>query len=344
MNPITIDELHDVIDRLAGRKIAVLGDYMLDRYIWGTVSRISPEAPVPVVEVREENTVPGGAGNVVRNLADLGLAPLVCGIIGEDDNGRALASHLEEMGADLMPLVQTDTRRTTTKIRVIANRQQVVRVDYDHAVGPTGELYDELISRGAEALKQADAMIFSDYAKGALTEQVSREMLARAREMELTVCVDPKPDHIPRYTGATLVSPNEAEAASATGIKITDDRSVIAAARKLQETTELSAAVITRGGKGICLYEGRGVAHLIPAVPTEVFDVTGAGDTAISALCACLSCGASLLQAGIIANAAGGEVVRHIGCATVTPQQLHEAIDEKAEVLEEIQTIELAQA
>ncbi len=344
MNPSTIAELHEVIDRLAGRKIAVLGDYMLDRYIWGTVSRISPEAPVPVVAVDDENVVPGGAGNVVRNLADLGLVPLVCGVIGEDDNGMALASHLRELGADLGPLVQTDTRRTTTKIRVIANRQQVVRVDYDYAAEPTGELYDELIGCATEALEQADAMIFSDYAKGTLTEPVSREMLARAREMELTVCVDPKPEHIPRYTGATLVSPNEAEAASATGIKITDDDTVIAAARKLQETTELNAAVITRGGKGICLYEGRGVAHLIPAVPTEVFDVTGAGDTAISTLCACLSCGASLLQAGIIANAAGGEVVRHIGCATVTPQQLHEAIDEKAEVMEEIQTIEVAQA
>lgn len=344
MNSSIIGELHDLIERLPGKKIAVLGDYMLDKYIWGAVSRISPEAPVPVVEVYEENTVPGGAGNVVRNLADLGLVPIVCGIIGEDDNGMALAAHLQGLGADLTPLLQTSTRKTTTKIRVIANRQQVVRVDYDHAAAPTGELYDELIGRSTEALEQADAMVLSDYAKGTLTEQVSQQVLARARDMQLTVCVDPKPDHIAHYAGATLVSPNEAEAAQATGIRITDDASVIAAARKLQQTLELTAVVITRGGKGICLYQAGGVAHLIPAVPTEVFDVTGAGDTAISALCAALACGAPLLQAGIIANAAGGEVVRHIGCATVTPSQLHEAIDEKAAVLEEIQTIEVAQS
>ncbi len=342
MSEEMLEQLHEVVERLSGRKIAVLGDYMLDRYIWGKVSRISPEAPVPVVEVERENVVPGGAGNVVRNLADLGLVPLVCGVIGRDESGATLVSLLAELGAELAPLVQADMRQTTSKTRIIANNQQVVRVDYDYATEPAGALYEELVNRTAEALEQADAAIFSDYSKGTLSEELTREVLKRAREMDLTVCVDPKPEHIARYTGATLISPNEAEAASATGVKITDDDSVIAAARKLQEDAELKAAVITRGGKGVCVYEAGGVAHLIPAVPTEVFDVTGAGDTAISVLCACLSCGASLLEAAVIANTAGGEVVRHVGCATVTPQQLHEALDDKAAIIGQIRTVKKA--
>ena len=331
-----LQQLHDIIDSLEGRKIAVLGDYMLDTYIWGSCSRISPEAPVPVVEVQREATVPGGAGNVVPNRADLGLLPRACGVIGEDQAGDALAGHLRDMGADLTPLVQTPDRKTTTKIRVIAAGQQIVRVDYDYEAQPVEALYDSLVGSTTQALGEVDALILSDYDKGTLTEGVSRNVLSHAREMGLTVCVDPKPDHIPRFAGATLISPNEKEASIATGIEIADDESVIAAARKLQEDAQLEAAVITRGGKGMCVYEATGAAHFIPAVPTEVFDVTGAGDTAVSVLCACLAAGASFLQAAIIANTAGGEVVRHIGCATVTAEQLHEAIDEKAAAIEEI--------
>ncbi len=333
-----LQQLHEIINNLAGRKIAVLGDYMLDTYIWGSCSRISPEAPVPVVEVEREDTVPGGAGNVVRNLAALGVSPLACGIIGEDQAGYTLAGHLRDMGADLTPLVRTPERKTTTKIRVIAAGQQVVRVDYDYKVEPVEGLYDSLVGSAIQAIEEVDALILSDYDKGTLTEGVSRHLLSHAREIGLTVCVDPKPYHMPYFFGATLISPNEREATIATGINISSDESAVAAARKLQADAQLEAAVITRGGKGMCVYEATGAVHLLPAVPTEVFDVTGAGDTSISVLAACLASGASFLQAAVIANTAGGEVVRHIGCATVTAEQLHQAIDEKAAVIEEIQT------
>ncbi len=340
MSPDMLQQLHEVVDRLSGKRVAVLGDYMLDRYIWGDVTRISPEAPVPVVEVARENVVPGGAGNVVRNLADLGVLPIVCGIIGTDEAGAALESLLSEMRADLSQLVRAQSRRTTAKIRIIGNRQQVVRIDYDHSAEPEGDLYAALIENTSEALASADAVIFSDYSKGVLTEEVSRAVLARAAVLNLKVCVDPKPAHIPRFSGAWLISPNEAEAERATGIEIASDDSAVTAARALLDSANLQAAVITRGGKGMCVSEADGSAHLIPAVATEVFDVTGAGDTAISVLAACLASDAPLLQAAIIANTAGGEVVRHIGCATVTPEQLHQALDDKAPELGGIRTIE----
>ncbi|HCU34472.1 MAG TPA: D-glycero-beta-D-manno-heptose-7-phosphate kinase [Armatimonadetes bacterium] len=341
MGPDMLQQLHEVVDRLSGKRIVVLGDYMLDRYIWGGVTRISPEAPVPVVEVAREDVVPGGAGNVVRNLADLGILPMVCGIIGQDEAGATLEGLLAEMNADLSPLVRAQNRRTTAKIRIIGNHQQVVRVDYDYSAEPEGDLYQTLIEQTSHALESADAVIFSDYSKGVLTEGVSRAVLARASEKGLKVCVDPKPAHIPRFSGAWLISPNEAEAERATGIDIDNDSSAVAAARTLLECANLQAAVITRGGKGMCIYQADGNAHLIPAVPTEVFDVTGAGDTAISVLAACLACDAPLLHAAIIANTAGGEVVRHIGCATVTPEQLHGALDDKAAELERITTVEV---
>ncbi len=333
-----VDRLHDIIDAMTGHTVAVLGDYMLDRYIWGSVTRISPEAPVPVVEVEREDAVPGGAGNVVRNLAALGLIPLVCGTIGQDPAGETLAGQLEAMGGDLTPLVQSPGRSTTHKTRVIANRQQVVRVDYDYNDHPTGALHEELVERTVAALHDADAVIFSDYAKGTLTGEVSAAILSKAREMELMVCVDPKPDHIQRFKGATLISPNEREAAAATGMRIDSDESAIRAAQKLQHDACLHAAVITRGDKGMCIYVDDGTAHLIPAVPTEVFDVTGAGDTAISVLCACLASGASLLEAAIIANVAGGEVVRQIGCATTSVEELHDAIDARVAIIDEVIT------
>lgn len=336
-----LQQLHEVVDRMGGKRIVVLGDYMLDRYIWGGVTRISPEAPVPVVEVARESVVPGGAGNVVRNLAELGVLPMVCGIIGTDEAGGALEALLGEMNAELGPLVRAQDRHTTAKIRIIGNHQQVVRVDYDYSTEPQGELYEELIERTTAALASADAVIFSDYNKGVLADGVSRAVLAHASEIGLKVCVDPKPAHIPRFSGAWLISPNEAEAERATGIEIDNDSSAVAAARTLLECANLQAAVITRGGRGMCLYQADGTAHLIPAVPTEVFDVTGAGDTAISVLAACLACDAPLLQAAIIANTAGGEVVRHIGCATVTREQLHDALNEKAGELDRITTVEV---
>ena len=334
-----MEQLHDIVNRMSGKRIAVLGDYMLDRYIWGNVSRISPEAPVPVVEVQRESTVPGGAGNVVRNLAAIGVVPLVCGVIGCDEAGAKLSEHLSEMGAELQPLLQSEECRTTAKIRVIGNHQQVVRVDYDHGMRLSAKQHQELVDAALKAFRIADAVVFSDYSKGTMTASLSRALLSEARRMQLPVCVDPKPYNISHYHGATLISPNEAEADSATGIHITDDASAVAAARKLQADGDLDATVITRGGQGMCLCEARGPAHLIPAVNTEVFDVTGAGDTSIAVLCAAIASGASLLQAAIIANTAGGEVVRHIGCATVTPERLHQALDENTTAIESIRQV-----
>jgi rfaE bifunctional protein kinase chain/domain len=334
-----MEQLHDIVNRMSGKRIAVLGDYMLDRYIWGSVSRISPEAPVPVVEVQRESTVPGGAGNVVRNLAAIGVVPLVCGVIGRDEAGANLSQHLTEMGGQLEPLLQAQDCSTTMKIRVIGNRQQVVRVDYDHGMQLSEKLHQDLVDATLTAFRGADAVVFSDYSKGTMTASLCRNLLSEARQMHLPVCVDPKPYSISHYHGATLISPNETEANSATGIHITDDASAVTAARKLQADGDLDAAVITRGGKGMCLCEAEGPAHLIPAVNTEVFDVTGAGDTSIAVLCAAIASGASFLQATIIANTAGGEVVRHIGCATVTPERLHQALDENATAIESIRQV-----
>lgn len=335
-----IQQLHDLIDNLTGKTVAVLGDYMLDRYIVGEVSRISPEAPVPVVRVDRENFVPGGAGNVVRNLAALGIKPLVCGVIGDDEPGKKLAEQLQELGADLKPLVRTAERGTTTKTRVIGNRQQICRVDYDHDGEADGPVYEDLVKQTIASLDHAEAMVLSDYAKGVLTEALSSRIIQQARTQDVLVCVDPKPMHLPRFRGATLISPNEAEAAEATRIRIEDDEDAVLAARTLQKQGDLEAALVTRGGKGMCLYESNGDAYIIPAVAAEVFDVTGAGDTAVSVATACLAAGGSFLHSALIANLAGGEVVQQIGCATVGPERLHELVEERAEILDRIQVMD----
>ncbi|MFO7945359.1 MAG: D-glycero-beta-D-manno-heptose-7-phosphate kinase [Armatimonadota bacterium] len=335
-----IRQLHETVDRIKGRSITVLGDYMLDRYIVGDVSRISPEAPVPVVRVEKENHVPGGAGNVVRNLAALGAVPQACGVIGDDEAGVTLSGLLGELGADVAPLVRTTRRGTTTKTRVIGNRQQICRVDFDHNAEPDGEIYAQLLEGTFSNIENADAVVLSDYAKGVLSEALSSRIIHRARELGVEVCVDPKPEHVPRFHGATLISPNELEAAETTRTQIADDAKAIEAAKILQAENDLEVALITRGAKGMCLYERGGPAHLIPAIAAEVFDVTGAGDTAISVVTACIAAGASFLHAALIANIAGGEVVQHIGCATVTRERLHELIEEQTEIFRRIETIE----
>lgn len=335
-----IRRLHETVDRIKGRTITVVGDYMLDRYIMGDVSRISPEAPVPVVRVEKENHVPGGAGNVVRNLAALGAVPQACGVIGDDEAGVTLSGLLHELGADVTSLVKTTDRGTTTKTRVIGNRQQICRVDFDHNDEPDGTIYSRLLEGTFSNIETADAVVLSDYAKGVLSEALSSRIIDRAGTLEVEVCVDPKPEHILRFHGATLISPNEPEAAEATRTQITNDSEAVEAAGILQAENDLEAAFITRGAKGMCLYERGGPAYLIPAIAAEVFDVTGAGDTAISVVTACIAAGASFLHAALIANIAGGEVVQHIGCATVTRERLHELIDEQAEILERIETID----
>ncbi len=320
-------ELLRTIAAFRGRRVLVVGDLMLDQYIRGSVSRISPEAPVPVVRVTGESFIPGGAGNVVSNLAALGAAVSVVGVVGEDEAGRRLLDHFRAGGADVEGVCVDVERQTTQKCRVVAERQQAVRFDRETVGPPSHATETRLLASLAEELAKADAVILSDYGKGVIGPRLLAAAIPAARRRRLPITVDPKPEHFRKYRGVTCVTPNTAEAwACMRREPRAGQEAIVALGRDILKTLNSRSVLITRGADGMSLFEDGGRQTHIPTVAREVFDVSGAGDTVISTLTLALAAGASLPRAAVLANQAAGIVVGKLGTATVSPDELSGAL------------------
>jgi D-beta-D-heptose 7-phosphate kinase/D-beta-D-heptose 1-phosphate adenosyltransferase len=311
----------EVLPSIAGRRLAVVGDAMLDHFVWGSVERISPEAPVPVVRVREETWKLGGAANVAAGIRALGADAVFFGLCGRDEAAATLRRLLGERGIDPDGLVTDPDRPTTLKTRIIAHHQQVCRTDREHdgAIDAAGLA---ALLGGLRGSGPFDGIVLSDYGKGVLTEASLPALIAAAREAGVPVVIDPKRGDYAKYRGATALTPNQREAELACGHAITDQDSLRRAGHKLLEVTAADALLITRGEHGMALYLRGGGEHHLPAVATTVYDVTGAGDTVIAVYSSCLAAGASHFEAARLANHAAGLAVRELGTAAVTLEQL----------------------
>lgn len=311
--------------RFPERQLLVLGDIMVDEYIRGSVSRLSPEAPVPVVEVKAEAVRLGGAANVAANIQSLGGRAVLVGVVGNDPPGKRLVDQLEAAGMKSDGVVVDRTRPTTVKTRVVAGSQQIVRFDRESVQDLSKEATERLLELASERLREADALLISDYAKGVITRRVARELLPLARRRKKIIVVDPKVHHLHLYKGATVVTPNHHEASAFARLPIRDQQDLVAVGRELFRKLDVGGVLVTRGEEGMSVFEDSQVTH-IPAVGKEVYDVTGAGDTVIAALGLALTSGASLREAAVIANHAAGVVVGKAGTATVSRQELLDAL------------------
>ena len=302
---------------------------MVDRYFWGEIERISPEAPVPVVEVKEENYNLGGAANVVNNLAALGTQPVPFGVTGDDDAGRTLMKILRDQSLDSSCVFVSPDRPTTIKTRVIARDQHVVRVDRESRRDLPPEVQDAIIGKFREMVSEFDAAIFQDYNKGVITGRVIREITKIANENGVTITTDPKFRNFFVYKGVTVFKPNLKETEAALGVKIETDDDLIECGKKIFESIEPKHLLITRGSKGMTLFLDREHTVHLPTKALKVHDVSGAGDTVIATLTAFLAAGATLEEAAIIANYAAGEVCEEVGVVTISIDRLQSILFEK---------------
>jgi D-beta-D-heptose 7-phosphate kinase/D-beta-D-heptose 1-phosphate adenosyltransferase len=318
--------LNKCLQRFSRCHVLILGDVMLDEYMWGTVSRISPEAPVPVVAVRSESVKVGGAGNVATNVAALGGRASLIGMVGNDAAAERLGHELELAGVKSDGLIVDASRPTTIKSRVVAGSQHVVRFDRESDAPMSRAVRARVVAAVQEQLSGADILLISDYAKGLVGPGLVREILAFATRHRKLVAVDPKVQHLPLFKGVTLVAPNHHEAAAAARVSVRGEADLLRVGRSLLRRLKARALLITRGEQGMSLFEtGKPVAH-IPTVAREVYDVTGAGDTVMAALSLALAAGADMHAAAIIANYAAGVVVGKRGTATVTRAELERAL------------------
>ena len=314
-----------IISRFKDKNILVIGDIILDHYIWGRVSRISPEAPVPVVEVTRESFLLGGAANVANNIVSLGGRASVIGINGQDIAGEGLMNILRDKGVNCDGIF-TENRPTTVKTRVIAHNQQVVRFDREDKKYVDGKILKGILAYINSVLFKYDAVIVSDYQKGMISQELIRDIVKKAKPKKIFIAVDPKVGHFDFYKGVSLITPNVMEASSGSNIEIRDDKTLLKAGRSLLKKLSCKAVLITRGEQGMSLFEKNKVTH-IPTVARKVYDVTGAGDTVISAFTLASASGANMEEAAVIANHAAGIVVAEVGTAVSTPEQLLGSFD-----------------
>ena len=328
---MVMQSLKKHLQAFVGKKVLVAGDLMSDRYVWGRVSRISPEAPIPVVHVTREESKPGGAANVAVNLKKLGADVLLAGVIGDDAGGRELEQLLLQMGMDTSLLLRDTSRPTIVKTRVIAHQQQIVRVDREDKRPLNVKLQNRLQEQLLAKLAEVDAVLFSDYDKGALSLELCQAVIQRAHDLKKVVTADPKPQNMDFFRGCTIITPNRLEAENAAGLELDSDENVLEAGRRLLDRLNTDAVLITRGEDGMSLFEGEGRISHIPTQALEVFDVTGAGDTVISTLTLALAAGAGFEESALLANTAAGIVVGEIGVAAVDTQQILQVLqaDEK---------------
>jgi D-beta-D-heptose 7-phosphate kinase/D-beta-D-heptose 1-phosphate adenosyltransferase len=319
--------LRRYIQRFPQASVLVIGDLILDHYIWGRVSRISPEAPVPVVHVESESVRLGGAANVFNNILALGGKADLCGAIGPDETGRMLLKELSAKRSGRGGVVIDHDRPTTRKSRVIAHNQQVVRYDLERR-GELKPVLQKRILRYVESrLRELSCLVVSDYSKGVVTAPLMSELTRLAAPRKIPVIVDPKVEHFGYYKGVTVITPNHLEATQAAGLHGDDDQVIQEAGSIIRQRLGCGSVLVTRGERGMSLFEADGVSWHIPTRARQVYDVTGAGDTVVGTMALALATGASMREAASLANQAAGVVVGMVGTATVTSKQLAEALE-----------------
>lgn len=322
MSNLTRQRAQTITAAFNRKRIVVLGDLMLDEFIWGRVRRISPEAPVPVVEVDKQTLALGGAGNVVSNLVALGAMPSPIGVVGDDVDAERLRYAFSSLQVGVEGLVADRSRPTTVKTRIIAHNQQVVRADRESRADISETIENLVVARFESQIETADAVVVSDYNKGLLTGRLLGSTLGAARKRGLIVCLDPKLRTFTHYQPITVITPNTQEASEAAGIPIEDEASLTKAGRKLLSSIDCRAVLVTRGEEGMSLFMDDDRVTHIPTVAREVYDVTGAGDTVIATLALALAAGASLEESAVLANHAAGVVVGRVGTVSVTRDEL----------------------
>jgi D-beta-D-heptose 7-phosphate kinase/D-beta-D-heptose 1-phosphate adenosyltransferase len=319
------DRAKEILSLFAAKRIVVIGDVMLDEYIWGEVNRISPEAPVLVVDAKRHSHVPGGAANVANNIRALGAASAILGTIGDDEAGQNLLDSLNSRGVGATGLVLADDRPTTRKTRIIAHSQQVVRVDHEKRSPISDSLLDQLMERLSQLASIADGIVLSDYEKGVITPSIIDECVRIAKERKIPLTGNLKPRTISEKCSLTVLTLNRLEAGVAVGASSLDtDSDVYAAGKKLLENTQGENVLITLGSQGLILFSAAypDAPYHVPAVPVEVYDVAGAGDTVISVLTLSLAAGAAPGEAVHLANHAASEVVKKVAVATVSTDEV----------------------
>ncbi len=315
--------MDDLLTALPGHSILIVGDVMLDEYIWGEVRRISPEAPVPVVEIRHRTYTPGGAANTAANVASLGGRVSLGGVVGQDQQAERLRNILKESRVNIEGLLIDDKRPTTTKTRIVAHSQQIVRVDSEQRLPLRNELEDILLRWITEQVNMSEVCVLSDYGKGVISPRIAERFIQLAREADKPVVVDPKGTDYLKYRGTTVITPNIHEAIKALKYEHIDDINLLEVGSTLTDLLTGSAVLITRGAEGMTLFQ-KGIEPIhIPAMARHVFDVTGAGDTVVSTLALALAAGATLEEAANLANYAAGVVVGKFGTATISLEELY---------------------
>jgi rfaE bifunctional protein kinase chain/domain len=322
---LELRRLEKLLDGFRQVRLLVVGDVVLDEYLWGDVERVSPEAPVPVVHVRRESMVLGGAGNVVRNAVALGAACDFCAAIGDDRAGDRVLELLAELGVDGGGIVRVPDRPTTRKTRVVARSQQIVRFDRETSEAVGARTARGVLGAVAAALPRAHGVVLEDYGKGLLAPGLLRAAMRRFEAAGVPVSVDPKAD-LAAYRGASLVKPNLREMEALAGARIQTRDDLARAAERLRRRLGGAALAVTRGAAGMTLFGDDAPGVEVPTSPREVFDVQGAGDTAIAVLTLALRAGGSLVEAAVLANAAAGVVVAKIGTATASPDEIRERL------------------
>lgn len=323
--------LKKIISKFKKARILIVGDLILDEYVWGNVSRISPEAPVPVVWVDKESFMPGGASNVASNVSALGGKAILAGVIGKDTRGSILKDELKSRGIDVSGMVVDDSRPTILKTRVIAHHQQVVRIDKEKVEPLSQKISSRLIDYIKKKIDTIDSLLIEDYGKGVITPHVLDEIIRLAGKKGKTITVDPKEEHFSFYKGVTAITPNQQEASYAAGFQIKDEESLKKAGSKLLKRLNCEVVLVTLGERGMYLFQRKKKALHIPTVAQDVFDVSGAGDTVISAFTLALSSKAGPIEAAHIANYAAGIVVGKLGTAVVSEKELARRIKEEIE-------------
>ena len=327
---VSEQRLRTLLGRFARVRVLVVGDLMLDQFVFGQVDRISPEAPVPVVHVSREELRPGGAGNVVSNVRALGGRAAACGLVGRDTAGDRLRRALEEAGASTSGILASRERRTTQKTRIIAHQQQVVRLDHEDGGPPSASDARRVRDVVLRQLARADVLVVSDYGKGVVGRELLGALAEARRRRPFTWLVDPKRANFPHYRRASLIKPNRDEAVQASGIDIRDAASLRAAGERLLARWEAESVLISQGEGGMALFKygprGGVMVEEFPTVARQVFDVTGAGDTVLATCALALGAGGSLEEATVLANHAAGVVVGRVGTATTTTAELRAAI------------------
>jgi len=320
-----VNEMINILEQFRTKKILVIGDIMLDKYIWGKVSRISPEAPVQIVNVERESYAPGGAANVANNAAALGAGTYIASIIGNDIAKNILVSELKNRSINTDGIIEDPTKPTIQKVRVIGQNQQLLRIDYEKRGYINADIEKNLINYLSRMIPAVDAVIISDYSKGVITRNIAMKVTDMARRYNRILVIDPKPEHKDFYKNVSLITPNNHEASEMAGINGDDDETIIEIGKKLLKEMN-SALLITRGEKGMTIFELNGSITHIPTVAKEVYDVTGAGDTVVATGTLALSSGAGIIDAAKLANNAAGIVVGKIGTSTVSIEELKNGI------------------